>query len=116
MKNSPVLSIAKILRKNMTPAEKVLWQKLRRGLLGKKFKRQMPFVFGVYHYVADFYCAECKLIIEIDGDIHNVRDVKDYDIYRENIFKEMGCKIVRFKNDEVLNDIDRVINKIKKEL
>lgn len=106
--------MAKILRKQMTPAEKILWEKLRRGVLGKKFRRQMPFVFGAYYYVADFYCAECKLIIEIDGDIHNLGEIKEHDDFREDVFKEMGYEILRFKNEEVLNNIRSVVEKIKK--
>ena len=97
----------------MTPAEKALWEELRRGALGKKFKRQMPFVFGDYHYIADFYCANCKLIIELDGNIHNQEDIKNNDKFRENIFREMGYKILRFKNIEVFNNLQEVVNKIK---
>jgi len=97
----------------MTPAERILWQELRNKKLGAKFRRQMPFVFGIYRYVADFYCPQRKLIIEIDGGIHNDPEVKEIDIFREDIFKLSGYKIIRFNNEEVLHNLNSVINEIK---
>lgn len=70
-KNTKMVKIARRLRQNMTRAERILWGELRNKQLGVKFRRQMPFVFGIYNYVADFYCSKLKLIIELDGGIHN---------------------------------------------
>ena len=112
-KNTKVLKQAKLLRQRMTPAEKILWQELRNKKLGVKFRRQMPFVFGIYRYVADFYCPQRKLIIEIDGGVHNDPEVKEIDIFREDIFKLSGYKIIRFKNKEVEYTIKGVIERIK---
>jgi len=112
-RNTKVLKIAKILRKRMTRAEIILWQELRNKKLGMKFRRQMPFVFGIYRYVADFYCPQRKLIIEIDGGIHNAPEVKEIDIFREDIFNLSGYKIIRFNNEEIEYDIKNVIKRIK---
>jgi len=111
--NSRALSMARVLRKKMTPTEKSLWLCLRgKKLDGLKFRRQMPLVIGEYNFVADFYCAENRLVIEVDGDIHNNKEEKEYDLLREDILKLAGFKIIRFKNNEVLNNIQRVISEI----
>ncbi len=106
---------ARYLRKNMTPEEKLLWEKLRgRRFHGLKFLRQHPIVYEIINskqlfFIPDFYCAEKKLIIEIDGKIHDFQ--KEYDERREEILQNMGLKILRFKNSE-LNDISKVLNYI----
>jgi leucyl-tRNA synthetase len=108
-----LLTKARILRKKMTTAEKILWCALRRNNLNIKFKRQSPFEFGKYNYIADFYCPTKKLIVELDGGIHNDLEIREYDSYREEIFKEMGYEILRFSNNEVINNLNEVILKIK---
>jgi len=97
---------AKYLRENMTPEEKLLWEKLRRNQLGFRFKPQHP----IENYIVDFYCHKAKLIIEIDGEIHNFQ--KDYDLGREAELKKYDLKIIRFTNKEVTENIDLVITKI----
>lgn len=114
MINRKILTVAKILRQRMTKAEEILWDELKGNKVGRKFRRQMPFVFGAYKYVADFYCPQNKLIIELDGEVHEDLEIKDYDEFREDIFKEMGYEILRFKNEEITNSLDKVINKISK--
>jgi len=104
--------MARTLRKSQTRCELLLWQELRNRKLGVKFRRQAPFVFGNYKYVADFYCREKKLIIEIDGKVHEEKANKDYDEFREEIFVEAGFKVIRFKNTEVENNIFAVVDKI----
>ena len=107
---------ARQLRKNMTDEEKILWQKLRgRRFLGLKFFRQHPLVYEVINkqpkfFIPDFYCAEKQLIIEIDGKIHDFQ--KEYDEKRAEILKNMGLKIIRFKNEEMKNVYD-VLSRIK---
>lgn len=73
-----ITDIARELRQNMTPAEKLLWERLRkRQLQGNRFRKQHP----VYRYILDFYCAEKMLAVEIDGHVHN--DTEEYDEYRK---------------------------------
>ena len=87
------------LRNKMTFAEGLLWNYLKANEWGYKFRRQHP----LFMYVADFYCHQLKLIIEIDGSIHELEDVKRNDAIRENHLKNLGLKIIRFKNEEVIN-------------
>lgn len=116
MRNSRMLAIAKKLRRNQTRSESLLWQELRNGKMGVKFRRQMPFIFGEYYYVADFYCAEYRLIIELDGAIHSGRGYKECDEFREEIFAAAGYRIIRFKNSEVDNDILKILDIINSAL
>jgi len=74
----------------------------------------MPLVIGEYNFVADFYCAEKRLIIEVDGDIHNNKEAKEYDLLREDLLELAGFKIIRFKNNEVLYNTQKVIDEIYK--
>jgi len=98
---------AKELRKEMTSAEKILWEHLRnRQLGGFKFRRQHP----IGSFVADFYCAECKLVIEIDGDIHLSQIEADAE--RTAIIESFGYRVIRFRNAEVTTDLQSVLNKI----
>jgi len=104
------------LRKDQTEAEKVLWRALKdRKLLGKKFLRQHPVVFdwrGRERFlIADFYCHEAKLVIEVDGGIHEQQ--KDYDEAREFVLKSMGMKIIRFKNQEIIDQLKTSLNTLK---
>jgi very-short-patch-repair endonuclease len=102
--------LAKELRQDMTPAEKILWQHLRMNKLnGLHFRRQQI----VYGYLADFYCHEHALIVELDGGIHETQ--KDYDAARETHLAERGFRIVRFKNEEVEKDLNGVLRKILEE-
>ncbi len=114
--NFTPVSRARQLRKNMTPEEKVLWQKLRnRNFRGLKFLRQHPVIYEEISgkslfFVPDFYCFEKKTIIEIDGKIHEFQ--KEYDERREEILTNMGLRILRFKNEE-LNNIADVLKRIE---
>ena len=100
---------AEELRNRMTAEEELLWNYLRNNAWGYKFRRQHP----LFMYVADFYCHQLKLIIEIDGSIHELEDVKRNDAIRENHLKSLGLKVIRFKNEEVLNNLEIVLIKIK---
>jgi len=99
---------AKQLRKNMTDAETVLWMHLKKGIDGLKIRRQHP--IGIY--IADFYCHKVKLIIEVDGSIHEKADIKENDEKREIELNNWGYKLVRFTNDEVLKKTENVISNI----
>jgi very-short-patch-repair endonuclease len=97
------------LRKNSTEAEELMWFELRNNKLGPKFKRQ----HSIGGYIADFYCQKYKLIIELDGEVHNTVEAKEYDGIRENYFKEQGYRVLRFSNKEVGEDMENVLQKIK---
>lgn len=98
------------LRKNMTDAERILWCELKGDKLGFRFRRQ----FSIGHYIADFYCPKKKLIIELDGEVHN--NQKEYDAIRDKFMNEFGMKVLRFQNDEVRHDLNEVLREIEKAL
>jgi very-short-patch-repair endonuclease len=100
------------LRKNMTEAELVLWSVLKEKKLGgRKFRRQ----HSIGHYIADFYCSSEKLIIELDGQQHFTKEGKEKDKERDEHLALLGKKVLRFENNEVLNNLTEVLKKIKKE-
>jgi len=100
---------AKMLRKNMTESEKKLWEFLRgRKVLGLRFRAQHP----IDIFIADFYCHPLKMVIEVDGGIHNSKDQIEYDIGREAELNEWGIKVIRFSNEEIENDINMVKNQL----
>jgi len=108
-----VFARAKELRKNMTPAEKVLWQRIRNCKLdGFYFRRQHP----IKYFIADFYCAKADLIVELDGGIHNNPENKEWDINRTAELEKSGITVIRFTNEEVMNDTENVIRKIRRQL
>jgi very-short-patch-repair endonuclease len=97
------------LRQTSTKAEKLLWEELRgKKLKGFKFRRQHP----LDKYVADFYCHEKKLVIELDGTVHDEKENKEYDQARTIELAGLKINVLRFRNDEVENDIDKVLKKI----
>ncbi len=100
---------AKMLRKNMISAEKLLWEELKgKKILGLRFRAQHP----IYIFIADFYCHPVKLVIEVDGGIHKSREQKEYDLIREGELNDFGIEVIRFSNEEVEQEIKQVINKI----
>ena len=110
---SDSFSKAQLLRRNETIAEKLLWEKLRNNQLeGLKFRRQHP----VNIYIADFYCHKFKLIIELDGDYHDQEEQKQKDEVRTEVLRLNDLKIIRFKNEEVEQDINQVLTMIKNKI
>jgi very-short-patch-repair endonuclease len=110
-----ITDLVKEMRKMQTPEEEILWQELRRkSVNGFKFLRQHPIIYGnydkdIFFFIADFYCAKAKLVIEVDGKVHDLQ--KEYDSYREEILKDKGLTILRIKNEELV-DVDLVLEKI----
>jgi very-short-patch-repair endonuclease len=100
------------LRWNQTPQEEKLWFGLRRNKLGFKWRRQ----HSIGGYIADFYCPKKKLVIELDGSQHSEKGSKEYDKNRTNFLEGAGIKVLRFKNNEIENNLIKVLGKIKKEL
>ena len=102
------LQRAKELRHEMTPAEKLLWEELRANKLGIHFRRQQI----IAGFIVDFYCHKAALVIEVDGDIHDLQ--KEDDVKRDKALSEMGLKIVRFRNEDVIRDLPTVLEDIKR--
>jgi very-short-patch-repair endonuclease len=98
---------ARELRKQQTPAEARLWQRLRRRQLnGHYFRRQHP----IGNFIVDFYCAKAHLVVEVDGDIHDMQE--EYDAARSDWLEERGCRVIRFTNQEISRDLDAVLESI----
>ena len=104
-----IFQIAERLRRDMTATEKIIWDRVCKNQLGVRIRRQHP----VWKFIADFYCHEVKLVIEIDGGIHLHPESKEYDISRDIILKEFQIEILRLSDKEVTNEPDLVIEKIK---
>jgi len=110
--NSLIFKNAEALRNNLTPAEMVLWGYLKGSQLGAKFRRQHP--LGIY--IADFYCHQHKLIIEIDGSIHSLPEIIKNDLERQINLERDGMRFLRFKNEEIFNHLEKVLDTIKQTL
>lgn len=91
---------ARRMRREPTKAEEVLWRALRGRLLdGTKFRRQHP----IDRFVVDFCCPESKLVVEIDGSIHESRNREDR--FRQTVLEHLGYQVIRFRNDDVMTDL-----------
>lgn len=101
---------AKELRKNMTPAEQKLWDRLRKKQLGVRFRAQHP----IERFIVDFYCHQLKLVIEVDGDIHNFQN--EYDLGRNIEIEKYGIQVLRIKNSQIETNINKVIDTINEEI
>jgi cyclase len=105
-----VFENAKFLRNNMTDAEKVLWMHLKTGVNGCKFRRQHP----IGMYIADFYCHKAKLVVEVDGSIHNLAEVRKKDEDKQIYLANAGYSILRFTNQEVGTKLKKSFKKYHK--
>ena len=105
--NRKIFQNAELLRKNMTIAEKLLWERLNKNQLGVRFKAQHPMDM----FIVDFYCHKYKLIIEVDGEIH--LNQKDYDEGRTAELNRFDLTVIRFTNEDVVNEIEKVVSEIK---
>ncbi|MGD1119742.1 MAG: DUF559 domain-containing protein [Dehalococcoidales bacterium] len=104
---------SKILRANMTLAEKSLWERInRRQIRGYRFCRQKP----LGNFIVDFYCQKAKLVIEVDGEIHLKRTIKESDQNKDKFFNSIGLSVLRFTNKEIFTNIGHVIETIKQEI
>lgn len=100
---------AKELRRGLTPAEKILWGRLRKKRLGFNFRRQHP----IADFILDFYCHEVCLAIEVDGEVHTSVNQKEYDEHRTLLLNEMGIDVMRFSNEDVFKQTDEVCSIIQ---
>ncbi len=106
--NPITLQTARILRKSMTKTEKILWDKLKgKQICGLRFRRQHPIDF----FIVDFYCHTARLVVEVDGEIHSQQ--AEYDDGRSAEMGKYGIMVIRFKNEDIENNIYEVINKIE---
>lgn len=104
-----LITLARNLRKRQTDAENLLWRHLRyKQLLGLKFRRQQP----IGNFIVDFICLDRKLIIELDGDQHGFPKEKNQDQERDRWLQQEGFKILRFWNNEVLQNLEGVMDTI----
>jgi Uncharacterized protein conserved in bacteria len=107
-----IVRVAKNLRKQMTEAEAILWKCLRgKKLNGYKFYRQVP----IDRFIVDFYCPEKKLVVEVDGSIHEEKDVAEHDKDRDETFRDKGLRVLHIPNQEIFYDLPRVCDRIVKE-
>ncbi len=114
--NNLIKQTVRNLRKNSTKNETLFWEAVRnRKLNGKKFLRQHALQFVIdgkrRFFIADFYCHEKKLVVEIDGTVHERQ--KDYDELRTYIINKLGIQVVRFKNEEIENNLEKVFKELK---
>jgi len=107
--NHATFENAKNLRNNQTKSEHIIWNYLKDKPCGLKFRRQHP----INVFIADFYCHALKLIIEVDGKIHENKDIKRYDKERQQFLEDQGINFIRVSNDEIEKDFDSVKNKIE---
>ncbi len=102
-----VWQAARSLRLRMTPAEERLWSALQnKQVLGMRFRRQ----HAVGRYVLDFYCPACKLAIELDGSVHD--DRQEEDAIRTQEIERYGYQVIRFRNEEVMQNLEKVVQQI----
>jgi len=102
-----------MMRLRPTRAEDILWRFIKgKQLGGYKFRRQ----HGIGRYIADFYCSQVKLVVEVDGEIHSSLEVKQKDQIRAEYFLELGYSIIRFTNDQVYNGISSLLTTLELKL
>jgi very-short-patch-repair endonuclease len=108
--NPDLVPFAKKLRNNMTMGEIALWRELKNKKLGVRFSRQIP----IDNYIVDFYCKELQLAIEVDGSVHFLEGQHEKDTIRQNRLEYLGVCFIRFSDLDVKNNLNWVLEEIKK--
>ena len=103
-----ILQAARDFRHPLTPAESKVWSRVRNRGLGFKIRRQQP----IWRFIADFYCAEARLVIQIDGDTHTEPDQEEYDAARTEWLKDRGNKVIRIMNADVHRNLEDALHEI----
>jgi very-short-patch-repair endonuclease len=103
-----LLPLQRQMRKNPTEAEAILWEALRGKKLGVRFLRQK----AIGRYIVDFYCASAKLVIELDGSVHDSADAQAYDALRQHELEARGLQVVRFANHEITHNLHRTLERL----
>ena len=93
----------------MAPTEAILWQELRGNKLGVHFRRQQV----IAGFIVDFYCHKAGLVIELDGNVHGGDEQKENDTERDKVLSEMGLRIVRFMNEDVIKNSPKILGRIR---
>ena len=107
--NKNLKQASRYLRNNMTDAEKLLWSRLRnKQILGVQFYRQKPLL----NFIVDFYCPSANLVIECDGSQHYTNEGLEADRIRDEALTQLGLKVLRFDNRQVLGEIDAVVEMV----
>lgn len=115
-----IKEISKNLRNNMTESELIIWSRIKNSKLWIKFLRQKPInIFNENNWfkryiIPDFYCHDKKLILEIDWNIHNLKEIYLLDKHKELLLKNQWFTIIRIRNKEIKNNLNSVILKLKK--
>ena len=109
---SKIHRVARVLRRNRTPAEEALWNRLCERQLGFRFRRQFP----IREFIVDFCCCEQRLVVELDGSQHGDDAHAVADGERTALLREHGYRVIRFWNEEVLTNLDGVVEKVLMEL
>jgi very-short-patch-repair endonuclease len=94
------------MRREATPAERLLWQRLRRGQLGVPFRKQV----AMGQFIVDYFCPARDLVVEVDGGVHD--DRRDIDEERDRMLGRLGLRVLHVRNEEVLHDLDGVVRRI----
>lgn len=103
------IELRRTLRQEQTETEDHLWQELRGSKLGIKFRRQ----FGIGPYVVDFYAPRAQLVVEIDGSIHELKEVYEKDVERQNDIEGLGLRFLRFTTEEITGNMETVLRTIR---
>ena len=105
-----IFKLAKKLRKLETETEKQLWSRLNKNqIIGLQFRRQHP----INRFIADFYCPKIKMIIEVDGSIHELPEYQSHDIGRSEVLNDFGITVIRFTNEQIIEKTDSTVEEIK---
>jgi very-short-patch-repair endonuclease len=107
--NPRLKEYARKLRKAGVLSEVILWKEIRRKSLGVEFHRQVP----IDNYIVDFYCHELMLVIEVDGSIHELEDVKMNDSVRQKILESFGIMFIRFEDFDVKHNLEFVLRDLR---
>lgn len=108
--NPKLKELARQLRNNATKSEKRLWQKLKRNqMYGYDFHRQKP----IDEYIVDFFCNKLQLAIELDGYSHEILEVWEKDVKKTRRLNQLGVRVLRFADYQVLNDMENVLRAIE---
>ena len=111
--NNKIMKLCrKELRNNMTHAEVLLWMHLKGSALGYKFRQQT----SIGSFVVDFYCSSVKLVLEIDGSVHETAQAKVYNAHRQELIERLGLRVLRFTNDEIFDRLDTALKRIREHL
>lgn len=110
--NPQLKEFARVLKKNSSLGEVILWQQIRRSMLGVEFRRKVP----IHQYIADFYCHELSLAIELDGKSNDELIKKENDAVRDFILKKLGVKVIRISERDVKMNRDSVLSFLQKQV